>query len=491
MSVLAGFTACDMDKLPFDKIETNESLQTLADCKAFRNDLYADFRNSLYNYLLNVEISADGFNPVVGYSNSYGGNYRWELEASDASGNWQDNYYIIANANLMIETIPSLMETATEEERAQMNEYMGEAYFARALAHFDLTLKYCKDYEPSSAASDLGVPVLTKYVPSADASTYPARSTMEETYKQIVSDLGKATDMITTPGEVCSNYVTVDVVKALKARVALQMHDWATASSMAKSLIDEGKYSLISDKAEYRDMWVNDNGTETIWQTYMDITEKASASGIGNYLIADTDGKWELFKPDYIPESGILDAYDKENDIRFDAYFSKERLNTGIGEVELYLCHKYPGNPDTYTGKTTYYNMQKVFRISEMYLIAAEAYANAGDNESASKMLNDLRKKRIANWVDTDYTGSALMSEIQQERWKELFCEGYRIMDLKRWNVAMKRTPAQDKNYIVLPDAPNGEKMVKEVGDYRFVWPIPQAEIDANPQIRDQQNPGY
>ncbi|WP_147382163.1 hypothetical protein [Parabacteroides sp. AF48-14] len=61
MSILVGFTACDMEKLPYDNIETSESLQTLADCKAFRNDLYADFRNTFYDFL-GQEIAADGFN---------------------------------------------------------------------------------------------------------------------------------------------------------------------------------------------------------------------------------------------------------------------------------------------------------------------------------------------------------------------------------------------------------------------------------------------
>lgn len=77
MTLLTGFTACDMDKLPFDNIETSEALQTVEDCKAFSNDLYADFRNIMYNYLLNQEIAADGFNPVVGYTNTFGAEYRW------------------------------------------------------------------------------------------------------------------------------------------------------------------------------------------------------------------------------------------------------------------------------------------------------------------------------------------------------------------------------------------------------------------------------
>lgn len=489
MTLVTGFSACDMDKLPFDNIETSEALQTASDCKAFSNDLYADFRNTMYNYILNQEIAADGFNPVVGYTNTYGGEYRWELQSSNASGLWADCYYIIANTNLMIDGIPAVMESATPEEKTEIEGYLGEAYFSRALAYFDLTLKYCLDYEPGSAASDYGVPIVLHYAPSSIASTYPGRSSMEETYKQITADLQKASELITTAGAPRSAYITVDVIKALKARVALQMHDWTTAINNAKDLIDGKKYPLISDPEAYASMWLNDDSDEAIWQIAMTMTEKASATGIGSYLIGDVgDG---TYKPDYIPESGILNAYDQENDIRFNAYFAKKTLNTGIGEVELYICNKYPGNPELYTGKSNYYNMQKVFRISEMYLIAAEAYAQSGNAKEASAMLNALRSARIANWSDVEYSGDAVMAQIQTERWKELFCEGYRLMDLKRWNQAMRRTPAQNSNYIVLPGAPNGENMVKEPKDSRFIWPIPQAEIDANPQIKGQQNPGY
>lgn len=491
LTLLTGFSACDMDKLPFDNIETSEALQTVSDCKAFRNDLYADFRNTLYNNLLPQEIAADGFNPVVGYSNTFGGQYRWELQASDAASLWSDSYYIIANTNLMIDGMPALIDEANDTDKAAMQEYLGEAYFSRALAYFDLTLKYCKDYEPASAASDWGVPIVLKYAPTADATVYPARASMEETYAQITSDLKKAAELIKTEGEPRSAYANVDVVKALQARVALQMHDWSTAISAAKALIDSNKYPLTSDANAFADMWLKDNNDEAIWQISMTMTEKPSQSGIGSYLTAYIGDEEGTYKPDYIPESGILNAYDKEKDIRFKAYFAKKLLNTGIGEVELYICNKYPGNPDLYTGKSNYYNMQKVFRIAEMYLIATEAYAQSGNAQEASAMLNTLRRARIADWTDINYTGTELMSQIQTERWKELFCEGYRLMDLKRWNQPMRRTPAQNSSYIVLPGAANGENMVKETTDSRFIWPIPQAEIDANPQIKNQQNPGY
>ena len=490
MSILVGFTACDMENLPYDNIETSESLQTLAYCKAFRNDLYADFRNTFYDFL-GQEIAADGFNPVIGYTNTYGGDYRWETEASGTAGRWNDNYYIIANANLMIERVPELMDGATDSDRAQMEIYLGEAYISRAMAYFDLTLRYCKDYEPSSASSDMGVPIVLKYAPSADAGTYPGRASMEEVYKQIVSDLGEATKRITVEGEPRSAYLTQDGVKAFKARVALQMHDWNTAISASTDLINSNKYPLITDAKKYADMWLNDNGDEAIWQISQSMTERPATSSPGSYLFVEVGDEDNTCKPDYVPESGIINAFDQENDIRFGAYFTKRTVSSGIGYVDLFICTKYPGNPELYSGKSNYHNKQKAFRISEMYLIAAEAYAQNGNSREASAMLNALRTARIANWSAEEYSGDALMSEIRTERWKELFCEGYRMMDLKRWNVEMRRTPAQNSSFIVLPGAENGENMVKEAGNYRFVWPIPQAEIDANPQIKDQQNPGY
>ena len=490
MSAIVGLTACDMDKLPYDNIETSKSLETVADCKAYRNDLYADFRNILYDFL-GQEIAADGFNPVIGYTNTYGGDYRWETEASGTAGRWSDNYYTIANANLMIERIPGLINGATEAEKKDMQLYLGEAYFSRALAYYELTLRYCKDYEPSSASSDMGVPIVLKYAPSSIASTYPGRSSMEDVYKQIVSDLNEAAKLITVEGKPCYAYITQDGVKAFKARLALQMHDWNTAISAATDLINSKKYTLISDSAKYADMWLNDNGEETIWQIAQSMTEHPATSSPGSYLYVEVGDKDNTCKPDYVPESGIIKAFDQANDIRFASYFTKRTVSSGIGYVDLFIVTKYPGNPTLYDGKSNYHNMQKVYRISEMYLIAAEAYAQNGNSKEASSMLNGLRTARIANWTAKEYSGSTLLSEIQTERWKELFCEGYRMTDLKRWNMDMRRTPAQNSSYIVLPGAANGENMVKEAGNFRFVWPIPQAEIDANPQMKNQQNPGY
>jgi len=134
--------------------------------------------------------------------------------------------------------------------------------------------------------------------------------------------------------------------------------------------------------------------------------------------------------------------------------------------------------------------MPKIFRISEMYLIAAEAEANiAGQETKGSDMLNALRTVRIKGWSKTDYTGTALKSEIRNERVRELFGEGFRLNDLKRWHMGFTRSAGQNPD-MLMP----GDKYVSltmPADSPLFVWPIPTSEISANPQMADEQNPGY
>ena len=77
------------------------------------------------------------------------------------------------------------------------------------------------------------------------------------------------------------------------------------------------------------------------------------------------------------------------------------------------------------------------------------------------------------------------------ERAKELFGEGFRFTDLKRWGKGFARSEAQDDQIISNAGGSNTEFLAKTADDPHWVWPVPQAEIDANPQIKDQQNAGY
>lgn len=115
----------------------------------------------------------------------------------------------------------------------------------------------------------------------------------------------------------------------------------------------------------------------------------------------------------------------------------------------------------------------------------------------ANKYINALRTKRISNYKDQTMSGNTLTEAIRTERCKELLGEGFRLSDLKRWGVGFTRTCAYgeiDSWYDDLAATllyPRSRTLSYSAGDYRYVWPIPQAEMEVNPQLKGQQNPGY
>ena len=299
--------------------------------------------------------------------------------------------------------------------------------------------------------------------------------------------------MILAGGQQAINYISADVVTALKARAALQMKDYATAVTASTSLINGGKYPLISDADQFRSMWVNDMGTEVMWQIYMSADELGSATGTAFWGQYKEDPS--QVRTDFLPSQKLIDLYDA-TDIRLNAFFAPLYLTVSSGAgANVLIFDKFPGNPDIYTTVNVdnhYVNKSKPFRIAEQYLIAAEAYAAQGNLEAA-KYLNDLKKSRIAGYTDKEYNSTDLMMvEIRDERHKELVAEGFRLVDLKRWGLGVDRANAyQDANLTMLPGANQTTALVKSADDFRMVWPIPKAETDVNPQIKDQQNPGY
>ncbi|MBR3931732.1 MAG: RagB/SusD family nutrient uptake outer membrane protein, partial [Tidjanibacter sp.] len=131
----------------------------------------------------------------------------------------------------------------------------------------------------------------------------------------------------------------------------------------------------------------------------------------------------------------------------------------------------------------------KPFRLAELYLIMAECLVELEDKDGAEFYLNELRKARITGFDSKKTYGSldALRQEVRNERVKELVGEGFRMHDLKRWGLGMTRGVSQ--NAAMTHTA--YDKVSVESGNFRFLWPIPKSEMDANPQFKGQQNAGF
>ena len=490
LGALFTTASCNLEYFPDNAIDTEHAMESVADCENFRTGLYAGMKYCFTGaYVYAPELMTDSYHAVQGFGGFGSAFYTYSLLANEGTctNTWFGLYSYIANANFLIEGTQKLLNSGTlsEEDEEKVRLYYGEACYVRAHMYYLMTLYFCEDYEPETARETYGIPVVLQYAPTADATKYPSRGPLEATYVQILADLEEAEQYITEPGEPNSGYLTADVVTALQARVALTMHDYETAFNKAKALIDCGRYPLESNAQAYVEGWINDDLSETIWQPIM-----LDQTDVGNdfkYFINNMTGNEGDDNPQYVPEDWVLDLYDRQNDIRYAAYFDERDIHmptTG----RLTLMVKYPGNPRLYSGMNTYVNQPKVFRISEMYLIAAEAAANRSGQEAvASYYLNELKAKRISGWYDREWSGQALTQEIQDERVRELFGEGHRLFDIKRWHIGFARSEGQDP--ALLMPGENYVGLARRADDPYFLWPIPTDEVQANPQI--EQNPAY
>lgn len=504
LSVLTlGLTSCNMELKPYNAIPDTEALKSYVDFKNMRVGLYSPLRGQNSGaFLLVPELMTDNFNAMVGFSNTFGDMHRWQFnpQTTDFEDIWGSLQGLIGRANYIIQY--SAEVDLTDEDKftpiqvIEVKQIIGEAYFMRAYCLFNLAQYFCADYEASTAGNaNSGVAFSTVYAPSSNSSSYPGRSTLAETYEQIQKDIEACKSLI--PAETTSlneanplAYVSKDVITAFEARVALAMDDYATAAAKATQLISSGSYALCADSDELIEMWQNDNTPEAIWQLPIPSANEL-ASQTGQYFLPYNDGS----TPDYIPSGDFLNIFSAK-DMRIPAYFKQEKLTTSNGTTGLILMlNKFPDDSGIHqnvvkTESGRWQSEPKVFRIAEMYLIAAEAYAQQDDVNNGAKYLNDLQRNRFADFVDVSYVNATeLMNEIKDEWRREFVGEGKRLFDLKRWHMGVTRNLTQQDDMCLFPGSTVTTKLTKSANDPKMILPIPKAETDANPQI--VQNAGY
>lgn len=492
------FAACDMDKKPYGSLDDQTAIQTLNDCERFRNGLYGSMRSlTSGDWIIYQEIQADLFQGLINNGNQAGefSNALITPSSQDVTSMWGSIYGVINSANYIIEKMDGLVNSGAmdEDNLLMLKRYEGEARFVRAFGYWWLADHFCEPYSSATAdAAAKGLPLVTKYFPTANRAVYPGRSTQNESYKLIEDDLGIALSALQAyeakagapaPEDA---YLSSYAVMAMQARVALMKGDNATALKKAEDVIGSGVYAL-TEIADYKKLWKDDKSTEIIFRPFMSNTELGGATG-GRFQ-SNTEETAE-----YLPTYSMLVMYEDE-DVRFDNFFGLYKKLKVNGETyPAYVFTKFPGNKTLQTSTTSpnnFVNMTKPFRLSEMYLVAAEAAAST-DAQKANKYLNGLRAKRIEGYTDVTLSGDNLVQAIRDERLKELIGEGFRLSDLRRWGVGFER----DGSYPANPNVESifvraGKDMAYKAGDHRYVWPIPTKEMASNPQLDGQQNPGY
>ncbi|RPH31668.1 MAG: RagB/SusD family nutrient uptake outer membrane protein [Bacteroidales bacterium] len=459
------FTACKkewLDLEPSTAIETESSIKSLRDANYALNGIYNTLQSyEYYGARMTYYADVTGDDAQAKSNTKRCANYymfRYNRDNAPSSL-WYLPLKVTRFSNNILaqaDNLPVVLET----DQADINHVKGQALTLRALALFDATRVYGYPYTKDNGAS-LGGCIITS-IPDYDYK--PARNTVAECYNQVISDLTTAIPLlknIKTPGK-----INKFAAMALLSRVYLYMGDNTNALLTAEATINESitaGYKLWTN-AEYVAQWKVAFNNESLFEIVNTDVDNAGNEG-APYL---------YWKSGYDDINLTRSFYDLVNTDPLDV---RRQLIT-TSSTRYYLM-KYTGNGTTELPTAS--NIT-VLRLSEVYLIAAEAAVKLPDNTKALAYINAIVSR--ANPAKS-ITGTVTLAQVLLERRKELIGEGHRLFDAMRNNITITRTGTSHLLDLT------AEEKTYNWGWYKIVLPIPKAEIDANPNIRDQQNPGY
>jgi len=440
-----------VELLPPTSLTPDQALATEADIQVALRGAYAGFRATDYfgrTVPLLGDLMADNTYQSLTNTNRYTAFNLYNFTVADASvaGFWSAAYNTILRANNIINATPKVTN------QTNLNQYKGEAYAIRALCYFYLVQYFAKPYTDNPNGP--GVPLVLTYDPAAK----PARNTVAEVYTQIVKDLTEATTQMTQ--FVNSSQFSKYAARALQAKVYLTMGDKPNAKTAAVDVITNSGFTVVS-AANYVSFWSTltprTDKVETLFETSSDAINNQGFDALANIYNQAGYG-------DFLATDTLYNSYNAA-DARRGIY----TVGTRGGLAAIFVNNKFPG---TYGSEIS---DPKIIRMSEMYLIAAEA-SLPGNEADALTYVNYLTSRRNAPAISS--TGSQLFEDIFAERRRELAFDGIRYLDLQR----LKRDVVRNSQY------PASARLIP-YSNFRRILPIPQGEIDANPNIT--QNTGY
>jgi hypothetical protein len=467
---LSGVASCSklLDKNPesdldgstrFNDIDDHE-FALLGAYSLFRDtDYYGAFDANSNAYVTLPDILADNFYESIESLGNERVFSRWQYaeDENQIENTWLAAYGIISQANLTLRGIEKFEAT----NPGAVHRIRGQALAMRAMVHFDVLRYWAEDYDRN--ATTPGIPYISVY----DYEQMPSRGTVKATYDKILDDLytalGNFADADDEPNSDGGRaYFDEHVVNALLARIHLYANQPDSAIKYSTLVIDQFPLAPMD---EFADIWRDASLAEVVWS----LTFNAGQGQIGSHIYAP-----DINAAQYWPSTNLLASYALE-DIRYDAYFAD--VPDDFGDLRTVLV-KHEAKVTQVRNPDGVVNF-KAFRTGEMYLIRAEAYARKGGAWEADGLadLNALRAARIIGYSDEILAGAALLNAIAVERRKELVGEGHRWFDLKRTTKTINRTGCT--SFCSLPSSSRS-----------WNWPIPQPEIDANPNI-GPQNTGW
>lgn len=461
ISLLLGvlfFISCEeeLNIPPNADLIADTAFQTVADIETGLNSAYSSV------YASYAGSGAIGVNSIFTDNTKVGafsGGQRVNFHAFILNANsgepatlWTSNYQVINRANRVIQAAGNIEIDAADQGR--LDHALGQCYGLRAFAHFNLFSYFTEDYTNTGSTS---VPVVLDVVTIDNRP----RNTVAEVVAAIKADISTAKNLLDAD-EAAPQYITADALTGLEARLALFTNDFPGAKTAADNLIS--KYPL-ANQTQYDAMWLDQDFTEVIYSYNI----LADGAGIGFTWTFN-----DAVRPDpFLEVSNSLIGELFNGDVRNNAILNLDRFfQDGIAVV-----NKYPG------AGALFVNDLKLMRVSEMYLIAAEAAARNNDVAAVSGYLETLLDTRFGEDIGpiSFSNQNEALDFILTQRRVELAFEGHRYLDLKRFGAGINRdiSDCGDLNSACTLDP----------SDHRMTMPIPVDELGANDLM--VQNSGY
>src|SRR5690606_15602281 len=173
--------------------------------------------------LIYTEVLGEDFVMTAQANGWFVSEYRWLQHRNESStmNRWHYGFFyaFIGNANMIIANIDNAEGPENDKKLLK-----GQAYAYRAWAYFNLVQLFGERYDAGGANNSLGMSLVLE--PRTGALP---RSTVAETYAQINADLEEPSNLLNGLSRPAKSHLNTDVVKGLKARVALTQQDWAVA----------------------------------------------------------------------------------------------------------------------------------------------------------------------------------------------------------------------------------------------------------------------
>lgn len=352
---------------------------------------------------------------------------------------WLSYYKILVDVNHIIAEGSS----ATIGDRTDIDQLIAEAHLLRAYTHFDLVNLYADVYSNESKES-LAIPLST----NIDLGMDYKRNTVLEVYRQILADIVKAIPMLSVDTQTESVNYRFSKVSAygFAARVYMYMSEWDKAS----------EYSLMALKLNNK---LEDMNLE-------DAKLPIKYNSVENVLAMEITLDNSVRSVTYASDK-LINLYDKTGDKRFSLFF--EESKNDVGKYKSLL------------GGSSLNNKVSM-RTAEFYLNMAESQAksHAGDLAVAKDYLKKLLVTRLTPEAYNKQEGlinvmnkEVFIKTLEDERMKELACQGLRWFDLRRYG-----KPEIKKTYA-------GKEYILGLEDPRYVIPFPLEAINNNANLKD------